>query len=198
MFFLRQTESGIHYIYDYYPSKYRRITGDQDLLRRQIWAYKDMDSDAVTRFTRDLISAVTLISRDIRLSKIGLVAVPPSKVYINHAISERTEYGLERVVAQAAALGEEEYAQYLNQELSKMCRSWKEKDAIPYGVSLRKWAVNTREYNWLRDNFPADTPGTKGAYTKAKNKQTLGYIKLKRLASGKGYELIDDVEAYLN
>lgn len=80
MFFLRQTESGIHYIYDYYPSKYRRITGDQDLLRRQIWAYKDMDSDAVTRFTRDLISAVTLISRDIRLSKIGLVAVPPSKV----------------------------------------------------------------------------------------------------------------------
>ena len=80
MFFLRQTGSGIYYIYDYYPSKYRRITGEQDLLRRQIWAYKDMDSDAVSRFTHDLISAVTLISRDIRLSKIGLVAVPPSKI----------------------------------------------------------------------------------------------------------------------
>ena len=79
MFFLRQTESGIYYIYNFYPSKYKRITNEQDLLRRQIWAYKDMDSDAVAGFTRDLISAVTLIGWDIRLSKIGLVAVPPSK-----------------------------------------------------------------------------------------------------------------------
>ena len=70
------------------PSKYRRITGDQDLLRRQIRAYKEMDSDAVARFTRYLISAVALISRDIRLLRIGLVAALPSKVCKESPASE--------------------------------------------------------------------------------------------------------------
>ena len=79
MFFLRQTGSGIYYIYDYYPMKYRRITSEQDILRKQIWAYKDHDDDAMAKFTHELVTAITQISRNIRLSKVGLVAVPPSK-----------------------------------------------------------------------------------------------------------------------
>lgn len=125
------------------------------------------------------------------------IFVPLCYIAINHAISERTEFGLERIVAQAAALGEGEYAQYLDQELSKMIRFWKAENAIPYGLSLRKWAVNTREYNWLCDTFPDDAPKSKGSYTKAKNKRSKLYTKLKECAAQKGHELIDDVETYL-
>lgn len=78
---LKQTESGIYYIHDYYPiNRYRHITREQDELREAIWAYKKLEDDAINRFTNELMEAITIISRSVRSSKIGLVAIPPSKV----------------------------------------------------------------------------------------------------------------------
>ncbi len=77
---LKQTESGIYYFHDYYPKRYRFITEEQDKIRRMIWSYKDKDEEALTLFTNELMEAISLICRQIKSSKIGLVAVPPSKV----------------------------------------------------------------------------------------------------------------------
>lgn len=79
---LKQTESGVYYIHDYYPSKrYPRVTQEQEDLRSLIWVYKDLHEAAMRKFTNELMEAISLISQDIRSSKIGLVAVPPSKRY---------------------------------------------------------------------------------------------------------------------
>ena len=126
-----------------------------------------------------------------------VLVVPMCHIAVNLAISERASYGWERVVAQVAAVGEEEYALYLDQELSKMSHFWDEEQAYSYGIGLREWAINSKEYKWLSDNYPDDTPKSKGAYTTAKRKQSKRYLKLKELAAEKNYDLIDDVEAYL-
>ena len=79
---LKQTESGVYYIHDYYPSKrYPRVTQEQEDIRSLIWVYKDLHEAAMRKFTNELMEAISLISQDIRSSKIGLVAVPPSKRY---------------------------------------------------------------------------------------------------------------------
>ena len=80
---LRQTETGIYYIHDYYsPKRFPKVTQEQEDLRSLMWVYKDqLHEAALRRFTDELMEALTLISQDIRLSKIGLVAVPPSKTY---------------------------------------------------------------------------------------------------------------------
>ena len=77
---LKQTESGIYYIHDYYgKKKYPQVTEEQEDLRQSIWDYKNHDGAALQRFTNELMEAITLISQDISSPKIGLVAVPPSK-----------------------------------------------------------------------------------------------------------------------
>ena len=77
---LKQTDTGIYYIHDYYPKRYRRITKDQDKIRKMIWAYKELEEKSMDVFTNELMMAITIICRQIRASKIGLIAVPPSKV----------------------------------------------------------------------------------------------------------------------
>ena len=77
---LRKTETGIYYLYDYYPTRYRRITEEQENLRRAVWAYKKQEDGPMNRFTHELMEAIAIICQQVRSDKIGLVAVPPSKV----------------------------------------------------------------------------------------------------------------------
>ena len=119
--------------------------------------------------------------------------LPLCYIAINLGISERDPSQWERIVAQVVAVGEEAYAQYLNEELPKMKILWQEGKAFSYGLSLREWVVNSREYKWLCGYFPKDTPKSKGAYTTAKRKKTQLYMRLKRLAAEKGYELLDNM-----
>ena len=77
---LRQTDTGIYYLHDYLPVRRKWVTEEQDRIRRTIWAYKEMDSEAIGLFTNELMEAITLISKRVYPDKIGLVPVPPSKV----------------------------------------------------------------------------------------------------------------------
>lgn len=77
---LQQTDTGIYYCHDYYPRRYKHITEEQDSLRHMIWAYKKQDAEALVHLTNELMEAIAIICKQIRSEKIGLVAVPPSKV----------------------------------------------------------------------------------------------------------------------
>lgn len=77
---LSKTDSGIYYLHDYYPKRYHNITKAQERLRQNIWDFKDLDEDSIELFADELMEAISVICRQIRSSKIGLVAVPPSKV----------------------------------------------------------------------------------------------------------------------
>ena len=80
---LKQTEDGIYYIHDYYAQKrFKRVSQEKEDFRSLMWVYKDqLHEVAMRQFTNELMEAITLISQDIRLTKIGLVAVPPSKTF---------------------------------------------------------------------------------------------------------------------
>lgn len=78
---LHQTESGIYYLHDYIPVKQFRYHSEEEIaISKKIWQYKDGDADALNVFTNELMCAVATIANGIRSDKIGLVAVPPSKV----------------------------------------------------------------------------------------------------------------------
>ena len=80
MAYLYQTDTGIYYLHEYYPVKYRHISDEQEEIRRKIWAYKDQENEAISEFTNEFMAAIAAIMQHYTASKIGLVAVPPSKV----------------------------------------------------------------------------------------------------------------------
>ena len=77
---LHRSYSDVYYLHDYYPTRYKHISEENDRLRRDIWAYKKIEHSALERFTNELMGAIELIGRGIGHKSIGLVAVPPSKV----------------------------------------------------------------------------------------------------------------------
>ena len=118
--------------------------------------------------------------------------VPLAHVTVNMAIRDgKMAYGCERIVAQLVANGEDEYGKMLDSELSKRNEYWDESKSVLYGNSLKYWAINSREYHWLKGNFPEITPKSKGAYSTAKKKRTKRYLEIKRLAESNGYYLDD-------
>ncbi len=126
-----------------------------------------------------------------------VLLLPLCYLTVNMKISQRGCFNCERIVAQLIAVGEDEYAYYLEKELSKMEPFWNPDESIAKGQDLREWAINSREYKWLKGNFPDKTPKSKGAYTSSKRKQTKRYLALKELANTQGYELIDNVSEHL-
>lgn len=79
MFDLRKTDTGIYYLHDYIPVRQFDVHTEEEVnLSRMIWNYKNFEPDAIKLFTNELMKAITLLP--IKSNKIGLVAVPPSKV----------------------------------------------------------------------------------------------------------------------
>lgn len=84
---LRMTDTGIYYIYDYIPvRKFIYHTNDEVAVSKKIWDYKNGDADALNLFTNELMQAISIMVKDLVGDKIGLVAVPPSKIYKNSTI----------------------------------------------------------------------------------------------------------------
>ena len=78
---LQQDEYGTYFIYPYIPRRWQKLFSEEETeISRRIWKYKSGDMNELTLFTNDLMKAVTQVSHEIPYSKIGLVAVPPSKV----------------------------------------------------------------------------------------------------------------------
>lgn len=78
---INQTETGIYYLHDYIPKRNFSIHSYEEVeMSKKIWDYKDKRGDALAVFTNELMQAITQISRNMVSNKIGLVAVPPSKV----------------------------------------------------------------------------------------------------------------------
>lgn len=78
---LKQTDSGIYYLHDYVPVRqFRRHSETDNSMSRKIWDYKNGEADALNLFTNELMEAVSVLSKKMPGNKIGLVAVPPSKV----------------------------------------------------------------------------------------------------------------------
>jgi len=77
---VKQTKTGIYYIHDYYPSRYKNLSEEQEEDRRFIWNLKDLKDDAVSRSANELIKTIRSICKDVDIPRVGLVAVPPSKV----------------------------------------------------------------------------------------------------------------------
>ena len=78
---IHQTESGIYYLHDYIPVKQFPGHSEEEIaVSKMIWKYKDGEPETLEIFTYELMSAVAFIANRIRSEKIGLVAVPPSKV----------------------------------------------------------------------------------------------------------------------
>ncbi len=81
MFELRQTGDGIYYLYDYIPTRaFGRYSDEEIAISKKMWDYKNGEENALTDFTNDLMRAITILSKQMTGDKIGLVAVPPSKV----------------------------------------------------------------------------------------------------------------------
>ena len=86
---LKQTETSIYYFHDYIPTRrFDESSDEEKAVTRQIWDYKNGEEDALDKFTSELMEAITLISERTPGNKIGLIAVPPSKV--NKSSSVRT------------------------------------------------------------------------------------------------------------
>ena len=86
---IKQTETGIYYLHDYIPTRNFPIHSSEEVaMSKMIWDYKDNRGNAVGIFTNELMQAIAEISRNMVSNKIGLVAVPPSKV--NKASTVRT------------------------------------------------------------------------------------------------------------
>lgn len=93
---LKQTESGIYYIHEYIPSRSMRYHKEsENRISRMIWDLKEGDDDAIEFFAEELLEALEELSPKIKSGKIGLVAVPPSKVDKYSPIRECIEYMIE-------------------------------------------------------------------------------------------------------
>lgn len=78
---IKQTDTGIFYLHDYIPTRNFSIhSADEVAMSKKIWDYKNGEADALNVFTNELMQAIAEISRNMVSNKIGLVAVPPSKV----------------------------------------------------------------------------------------------------------------------
>ncbi len=78
---LKKTDNQIYYYYDYIPTKLFRYHSEQEIsISKSIWDYKNGVPEAINKYTNDLMLYLSWLSRDIPSDKIGLVAVPPSKV----------------------------------------------------------------------------------------------------------------------
>lgn len=87
LFTLKQTDTGIYYLHDYIPVRQFRYHSDEEVaISKQIWEYKDGDADALNTFTNELMQAISMVVKNQGGDKIGLVAVPPSKVNKNSTI----------------------------------------------------------------------------------------------------------------
>ena len=78
---IKQTETGIYYLHDYIPTRNFPIHSPEEVaMSKMIWNYKDGEHEAFNNFTNEIMSAIAEISRNMVSNRIGLVAVPPSKV----------------------------------------------------------------------------------------------------------------------
>ena len=78
---LKQTATGIYYLHDYIPTRLFRFHSEEEIsISRKMWDYKDQYQSAMEDFTNELMQAISIISKNMSGKKIGLVAVPPSKV----------------------------------------------------------------------------------------------------------------------
>ena len=78
---IKKTDDDIFYLHDYIPVKSFRYHSDEEIaMSKMVWAYKDGVAEAVNYFTNEMMYTIAAIGNGIRTDKIGLVAVPPSKV----------------------------------------------------------------------------------------------------------------------
>lgn len=78
---IKRTETDIYYLHDYIPTRNFPIHSSEEVaMSRMIWDYKDGENEAFNNFTNEIMSAIAEISRNMVSNRIGLVAVPPSKV----------------------------------------------------------------------------------------------------------------------
>lgn len=78
---LKQTDTGVYYIHEYIPLRKRSYYPTlKAQISEDIYQYKMGDDNAMDFFTNELMWAISAISRNISGDKIGLIAVPPSKV----------------------------------------------------------------------------------------------------------------------
>ncbi len=81
LFNLSQTQTGIYYLHKYVPLRKRPFFPVNEAeMSEKLYLYKTGDADALNLFTNELMWAVAEISKKTPADKIGLVAVPPSKV----------------------------------------------------------------------------------------------------------------------
>lgn len=81
---LKKTPGGIYYLHDYVGTHYYAYHTDEEVaISRKILDYKNKQPQALEYFSRQLLEAVVEIVKDINTNKIGLIAVPPSKVERN-------------------------------------------------------------------------------------------------------------------
>ena len=84
---IKQTDTGIYYFHDYVPVRAFSYSSEDDVnFSRELWDYKKQEDEALTKYTNELMSVITQLSYSIKNAKIGLVAVPPSKVGKESAI----------------------------------------------------------------------------------------------------------------
>lgn len=78
---LKKTDTGIYYLYDYIPKRNFAYCSEKEIaITRKIWEYKNGNMEALNFFTNELMLAVAVLANEIHSQKMGLVAVPPSKV----------------------------------------------------------------------------------------------------------------------
>lgn len=162
---------------------------DDDGTDEEFDDYEEGFDDEDSESSRDLFDL--LYSRTTGCFEPALL-VPLAYTTINIALKDGDGAdGCERIIAQLVANNEDEYGILLDEELSKRSKYWDKSKSVAYGMTLKNWAVNTKEYMWLLENFPDQTPKTKGAYTRAKSSLSKKYLELKALAAENGY-ILDD------
>ncbi len=79
---INRTEKGIYYLHNYIPSRnFSKHSDEENEESKMMWAYKDGSDPKVSlKYTKELMQAIAELSQDMVAEKIGLVAVPPSKV----------------------------------------------------------------------------------------------------------------------
>ncbi|SDJ31233.1 hypothetical protein SAMN04487760_10529 [Lachnospiraceae bacterium G41] len=78
---LHHTYSDICFIHYYIPVRDFPYNSKEDVdFSRELWDYKKLIPYAMEKYTDELMQAISQMSRNISKNKIGLVAVPPSKV----------------------------------------------------------------------------------------------------------------------
>lgn len=84
---LKHTDEGVYYIHDYVPVRSFPYSSDDEVaFTRELWDYKKSEAEALDKYTKELMAAIAQLSFHVSDSKIGLVAVPPSKVGKESAI----------------------------------------------------------------------------------------------------------------